>query len=234
MRLLLALAVVTLAAQPTPPTLERRTFKMPDGTMARYGLAVPGDYTASSPRPLVVALHPGGSSGMVFYGDRYMRSVFLPGLQGLDPIMIAPDAPAGAWTEPKAEQVVLSLVTAVAGEFAVDKSRMLLAGFSMGGGGAWYLSARHPTLFTAAIVMAGRTAEPIEALARIPTYVIHSRADEVVPFEQAEVRAAALEKLGRPIHFEALNGVGHFNMGGYMGALQRGGQWVREQWGRVR
>lgn len=93
-----------LVAQPAQPKLERRTFETPDGTIARYGLAVPAGYEASSPRPLVVALHPGGEAGMVFHGDRYMRSIFLPGLRELDPIMIAPDAPGGSWTEPKAEQ----------------------------------------------------------------------------------------------------------------------------------
>ena len=33
-----------------------------------------------------------------------MRTIFVPVLQELDPIMIAPDAPGGSWTEPKAEQ----------------------------------------------------------------------------------------------------------------------------------
>ena len=62
--------------------------------------------------------------------------------------------------------------------------------------------------------------------------MIHSRNDEVVPFGQAEERARALEKLGRPVRFDALSGVSHYEMGSYVDALARGGRWVGERWGR--
>ena len=48
----------------------------------RYGLSVPGDYNASRPRPLVLALHP---AGMARTGDGFMRSIFVPGLRELAP-----------------------------------------------------------------------------------------------------------------------------------------------------
>ena len=67
--------------------------------------------------------------------------------------------------------------------------------------------------------MAGRTDEPLERLAKIPTYVIHSRDDEVVPFAQAEQRAAELTAHGPGVKFDALQGVGHYAMRGYVGAL---------------
>ena len=226
---LLLLAFSTVPAQPASPTLEQRTLRAPDGSMVRYGLAVPGDYDASRPRPLVVALHPGGG-GTPFYGDGFMRNIFLPGLGELAPIMIAPDAPGGTWTDSRAEQAVMALMTAVFDEFAIDRRRILVVGFSLGGRGAWYLSARHPDRFTAAIVMAGRTEEPLADLARIPTYVIHGRDDQVVPFDQAEDRARALERMGRAVRFDPLAGVGHYQMGGYLLALRRGGRWVSERW----
>lgn len=229
---LLALVVTAFVAQSALPTFERRTFKAPDGSAVRYGLAVPGDYSASSPRPLVIALHPGGSGGTPYYGDQFMRTIFLPGLRELGAITIAPDCPTRAWTEPQAEQAVLSLIKVIRDEFAIDRRRIVVVGFSLGGSGAWFLSARHQDLFTAAIVMAGRTEEPLANLAKIPTYVIHSRNDQVVPFAQAEQRAAALERMGRPIRFDTLAGVGHYEMGGYLPALQNGGRWVREQWGK--
>lgn len=229
--LLPAFVAIAFVAQSASPTFERRTFKMPDGSTVRYGLAVPGDYRASSPRPLVIALHPGGG-GTPYYGDQYMRAIFVPGLQELGAITIAPDAPTRAWTDPQAEQAVIQLIGAVRDEFAIDRQRIVVVGFSLGGSGAWLLSARHAELFTAAIVMAGRTGEPVASLAKIPTYVIHSRNDEVVPFAQAEQRAASLSQMGRPIQFDALAGIGHNEMGGYLAALRNGGRWVREQWAR--
>ena len=197
----------------------------------RYGIAVPAGYTASQPRPLVLALHPGGG-GAPFYGDGFLRSIFLPGLRDLAPVMIAPDVPERTWTDPRSEQNVLALMAAVLDEFAIDRRRVLVVGFSLGGRGAWYLSARHPNRFTGAIVMAGRSEEPLDQLAVIPTYVIHSRDDEVVPFAQAEERARALERAGRAVRFDPLTGVGHYNMGGYVTALQGGGRWMVEQWER--
>ena len=92
-----------LGAQADSPTFAQRTFKAPDGSVVRYGLSVPGDYDRSRPRPLVLALHPGGG-GTPFYGAEYLRSVFLPGLRDLAPIMVAPDAPGGSWTDSRAEQ----------------------------------------------------------------------------------------------------------------------------------
>ncbi len=224
------LTLAALLAQPPAPRFEQRVFKAPDGQTMRYGLSVPGDYNAARPRPLVLALHPGGSGP--YYGDGFLRSTFLPGLKDMAPIMIAPDVPGRAWTEPGAEQAVMALVDALTSEFAIDQRRVLVVGFSMGGAGTWYLSARHADRFTAAIVMAGRTEEPLDTLAKIPTYVIHGRDDEVVTFGQAEARARALEKMGRPVTFDALPGVSHYAMGSYVSALARGGRWVSERWGR--
>lgn len=231
MRTLLVVLAVLSAQTPTS-RFEQRTFKTPDGSTVRYGLSVPSDYAAARARPLVVALHPGGSGP--YYGDGFLRSIFMPGLRDLSPVMVAPDVPGRSWTEPRAEEAVMSLVTAMTNEFAIDPRRIMVVGFSMGGAGTWYLSARHADRFTAAIVMAGRTEEPLANLARIPTYVIHGRADEVVPFPQAHERFQALEKMGRPIAFDALSGVSHYSMGSYIESLTRGGRWVSERWERAR
>ena len=192
---LVGFVALALVAQLASPTFERRTFTMPDGSTVRYGLAVPGDYRASSPRPLVVALHPGGG-GTPYYGDEYMRSIFVPGLRELGAITIAPDVPARTWTDPQSDQAVMALITAMLDEFAIDRHRIIVVGFSLGGSGAWFLSTHHADVFSAAIVMAGRTEEPLANLAKIPTYVIHSRDDQVVPFAQAEQRAAAPRRGG--------------------------------------
>jgi predicted peptidase len=222
-------ALVALLMQPPAARFQQRTFETPDGGTVLYGQSVPADYDAAKPRPLVLALHPGGerTSG---YGARMMRQMFLPGLRGLDPIMIAPDCPTRTWSDPDAEKAVMALIGKVLSEYSVDRRRILVVGFSMGGGGTWFMSSRHTDLFTAAIVMAGSTNEPVDNLAKIPTYVIHSRDDQVVPFGQAEQRATALEKMGRPVRFEALQGLSHFDMGSYIPSLTRAGSWVTERW----
>jgi predicted peptidase len=228
---LLLLALITELIQPRAPAsrFQQLIFRTPDGVTILYGLAIPRSYDPGRPRPLVVSLHPGGER-TPYYGDQFMRRIFLPGLSALDPIIVAPDCPTRAWADPAAEQAVMALIDNVTAEYAIDRGRILVTGFSLGGSGTWFMSSRQADRFTAAIVMAGRTEEPIERLAKIPTYVIHSRDDQVVPFSQAEQRATALEQMGRVVKFEALQGPGHYDLSGYVGALQRAAHWVAEQW----
>ena len=227
----LVLLAVLIAQIPTPPArVQNKTLEAEGLGTITYGISVPNDYRPEQPRPLILALHPGGQR-MAFYGSQFMRQIVLPALGDLHAIIVAPDCAARAWGDPKCDQAVMTLLRKVQEEFTIDKRRVLVTGFSMGGRGTWFMASHHPDLFTAAIPMAASTGdEPAERLAKMPTYVIHSRADEVVPFEPAEKNARELEKLGRTIRFEELQGVGHFSMGGYMDALRRAGRWVEERW----
>jgi predicted esterase len=74
--------------------------------------------------------------------------------------------------------------------------------------------------------------EPIERLGLIPTYVIHSRADEVSPFAPAERTAKQLITMGRSVRFEALDDFGHYEMFRYVDALRRAGRWMADRWGK--
>ena len=73
---------------------------------------------------------------------------------------------------------------------------------------------------------------PADTLAKQPTYVIHSRDDEVVPFLPAEKNARELERQGKTITFEAVDGLKHFEMVRYSEALRRAANWVRDRWGQ--
>src|SRR5712692_2458987 len=98
MKSLLVVALLAALLQPPASRFQQRTFRTPNGTTLLYGRAVPGDYDPSRPRPLVLALHPGGG-GTPYYGAQFMRELFFPGLRALDPIMVAPDSPTPAWSD---------------------------------------------------------------------------------------------------------------------------------------
>ena len=128
---------------------------------------------------------------------------------------------------------MIALLASVLDDYAVDRRRILVTGFSLGGRGTWFMASRHADLFTAAIPMAASTGDdPIDRLGTIPTYVIHSRDDVVVPFATAERIARQLEQMGRPVRFAALRDLGHFEMGGHVDALRRAGRWIAERWNR--
>ena len=210
--------------------ISNRTLAVAEVGTITYGISVPGNISDHRPRPLVVALHPGGER-IVNYGSLFMRQIVGPGLADLGAVMVAPDCPAPSWTDPAAERGVLALVEEVRREYAIDARRILVTGFSMGGRGTWFMAADHRDLFTGAIAMAAPTGDlPQDRLARIPTFVIHSRDDQVVPFGPAEQNARQLETLGRPIAFEALRGPGHYDMGAYVEPLQRAGRWMARRW----
>ena len=216
--------------QLTAPGDYRLSMPIPGAQPLQYALSLPRGYDGTERRPLILALHPGGPR-TPGYGAAFMYQVVLPGLYNLDPIVIAPDCPTQSWTDPASEQAVMQLVRRVMAEYAVDRRRVLVTGFSLGGRGTWFLSSRPQTPFTGAIVMAGSAGSiSTDALGRIPTFVIHSREDEVVPFEPAERIATSLIKLGRPVQFEALDGPGHYDMSQYVEPLERAGRWIVARW----
>ena len=228
--ILLASALFALLGQSTPPAVLQRTFVAPESGRILYGISVPAGYSAREPRPLILALHPGGER-TPYYGLSFMRGIVSPALKDLNAIIVAPDCPTRSWSDPAAEQAVMALLQNVMKEYAVDRRRILVTGFSLGGRGTWFMSSRHADLFTGAIPIAGSSGdEPLDRLGTIPTYVIHSRQDQVVPFEPDERTTRQLEKMGKPVRFEALDGLGHYEMGGYIDALTRGGTWIAERW----
>lgn len=229
-KILALLAAAGMMAQPSSPGMHTLAFQVPDFGPMRYAVTIPRGYNPREARPLVLALHPGGER-FAGYGGNFAQQIVAPGLTTLGAIIIAPDVPTRSWTDPIAERAVVALIRSVMSDYHIDRSRVLVAGFSLGGRGTWFLSSRHSDLFTAAIVMAGSPGdEPLDRLARIPTYVIHSRDDEVVPFEPTERAVAELTRLERAIAFEPLEGVTHFQMGGYVPSLRRAGEWVVGRW----
>ncbi len=206
------------------------SMPLPGGGELLYGLSVPDGYTPGQTRPLLLALHPGGERRR-YYGSAYARMVVAPAAATLGAIIVAPDCPTAAWSDAASDAAVMALVERILGEYAVDRRRIVVVGFSMGGRGTWFMASHHRDLFTAAVPMAAAVGnEPIETLATMPTYIIHSRRDQIVPFSPAERNAKELERLGRVVRFDALTEPTHFEMAAYVPALGRALAWVTAQW----
>jgi predicted peptidase len=166
-----------------------------------------------------------------FYGSVFARMVVAPALTELNAVIVAPDCPTRSWTDPGADRAVMALLDKVMREHKIDRKRVLVVGFSMGGRGTWFMASRHADLFTAAIPMAASIGdEKTDRLGLMPTYIIHSRMDQVVPFAPAEQNAQALEQLGRAVKFEALSDLTHYDMRSYVPSLRRAVKWIGERW----
>ena len=218
----------TLFQAPLEPGLHNTTFDVEGVGTLTYGIWIPRDYDPAEPRPLVLALHPGGSRGP-YYGTTFLQGIVGPALSDWGAIIVAPDAPARSWANDTSERGVMALLDDVMDRYAVDTERILVTGFSLGGRGTWYMAARHPDLFSAAIPMAARSDSDDAALVGdMPVFIIHARDDEVVPFEPAQQLAREMEEREQTVSFMALDGVGHFQMG--IEPLRAAGEWVGERW----
>ena len=212
------------------PAVEHLTFEIEGHGEMPYAVSVPAGYDPATPHPLILALHPGGKQSS-YYGSLHMRQMFEPALRALNAIVVAPDVPTRRWTSDVSDRGVMALLGRILETYNIDRARILVTGFSLGGRGTWFFAARHPDFFTGAIPIAGRPGdEPLDALGAMPVHIIHSRADDVVPFGPAEDAARQLEEAGGPVAFTALEGVGHYAMGGYVRSLRDAGEWMSEQW----
>lgn len=228
--LLIAVVFAALAQGGGRPSVEHLVFDIEGGGKMPYAVSVPPSYDGSVPSPLILALHPGGKQGS-YYGSLNMRQIFEPALRDWNAIVVAPDAPIRRWTDETADRAVMALLEQVINTYAIDRSRILVTGFSMGGRGTWFFATRHPTFFAGAIPIAAATGgDDLDALGDMPIHIIHSRADDVVPFGPAEDAARTLEASGHPVAFTPLEHVSHYSMDGYVGALSDAGDWMMEQW----
>ena len=211
-----------------PAPVVETTLQLSDGTLLRYGITAPATTDGGALRPLVLVLHPGDRGE--YYGSSFMQSIVEPALRSWGAVMVAPDVPDRSWATARSEGAVLTLIEHVRSRYSIDPARILVTGFSMGGGGTWYMAARHPDLFTGAIAMAGSPRQvDLDALT-MPVYVIHSPDDEVVPFAGAEEAYRALSARGHPVELRVLPGLSHYMMGAYVPALRLAGGWMVERW----
>jgi len=203
-----------------------------NGTRLTFGLTLPQGYTPGQPVPLILALHYGGSGE--YYGKAFALNLVEPALRDLSAIVISPDCPGSGWANPTSESLVMALVAHIMSRYAIDTRRVLVTGYSLGAIGSWYLAARQPQVFTAAIPISGSAMSGAEnLLGKIicPVYVIHSRNDEIFPVLAIETLVEKLRGWGIAIHLEIITGLSHYQTTGFVPYLRAAIPWIKQVWG---
>src|SRR5215831_11182706 len=232
----LSLLPIGLAAQVVgdppvlTPGLHSLTFARAGEPAIRYAISIPGNYSPSTPVPLILALHFGvrGGEGAGAGGD-VVQILVGPALAELGAIIVAPDSVGGNWSSPENEKAVNALLDMVLDHYSIDKKKVVVTGFSMGGAGSWHFAEKFPERFSAAIPVAGRPPAAASGW-RLPVLAIHSRDDQVVPFDPAEARIAELQKAGVNAKLVALTGITHYQTSRFRDALRQAVPWLREVW----
>jgi predicted peptidase len=229
-----ALLPIGAAAQGDPAAitlkLYARTLERPGEPAVSYVIAIPPNYSPATPVPLILALHFGvGGADATGAGGDVVQALVGPGLAELGAIIVAPDSVRGNWSSPENEKAVNALLDMVIDQYAIDKKRIAVTGYSMGGTGAWHFAEKFPDRFSAAIPIASRPpASPSKW--RLPVLAIHSDADQVAPFAPVAARIEELQKSGVNAKMIALGGITHYQVPRFRSALHQAIPWLQEVW----
>jgi predicted peptidase len=212
------------------PGLHELTLARAHEPAIRYAIYIPDGYSPSTPVPLILALHFGvrGADAAGAGGD-VVQILIGPALAELGAIIVAPDSVRGDWSSPENETAVNALLDTVMAQYSIDKKKVAVTGYSMGGTGSWHFAEKFPERFSAAIPIAGRP--PASASGwRLPVLAIHSRNDQVAPFGPTEERIAELQKAGVNAKLIPLTGITHYELPRFENPLRRAVPWLREVW----
>ncbi len=248
----LCLMLFTAYATPVGSEIQRRTLTLEDGSEVRYAVALPAGVDLDQPVPLILALHYSWQGELPqYFGVTFLIRLVVPAFEELGAIMVAPDAPERDWLSPRSQGAIWAILDQLRSEFKIDPRRVLITGFSLGGLGAWYMAAEHGDFFSAAIPIAtaptvvrgDSNGEPEhrrflregtvpwrESLRSIPFFVVHSRDDELIPYDKVERAVEDLTGKGAPIDFVAVDGVGHYDVMDYVEAVTLAVPWIRRIW----
>ena len=212
------------------PGLHERTLVRVGEPGVSYAISLPPSYSSSTPAPLILALHYGiGNRDSTGVGSDLVKGIIGPALEGLGAIIVAPDSVRGNWSTSENEKAVNALLDMVIAHYAIDRRRVAVTGYSMGGTGSWYLAEKFPERFSAVLPIASRP--PASAVGwRLPVLAIHSRDDQVVPFDPAAARIAEIQKAGVNARLIALTGIAHYEAGRFREPLRQAIPWLQEVW----
>ena len=196
------------------------------GEVMPYRVYVPTSYRAERTYPLVVLLHGNGLTENQFmdsYNGELQRLADARGYIVAAPLGYRVDGGYGynngsrsAEEDRKlqlSEKDVLNVLDLMRTFYRIDPARTYLAGHSMGGGGTWYMGARHAGLWAAlGSFAAAATPDTIPPIPRTPQFIVHGDADATVPVERSRSMVAALAKLGVEHQYVEVPGGTHGNV----------------------
>jgi predicted peptidase len=209
------------------PGVHDEVLAQKGGPPVHYAISIPPDYRRGTAVPLVLALHFGGDPHGA--GRAMLDILVSPALADLGAIIVAPDSLASGWSTAQNESAVNALLAGVEKAYDIDRKKVIVTGFSMGGAGTWYWAGKYPDRFSAAIPVSGR---PTSGTWRVPVFAVHSRDDRVVPIGPAEERIAELKKQGVNAQIVVVSGIAHFETYKFVSALRQAVPWIQQIWSK--
>jgi dipeptidyl aminopeptidase/acylaminoacyl peptidase len=212
----------------------RRAFASKvDATLQPYSVRIPGNYRATTRYPLLVYLHGSGEDDR----DQLTRTWFPD-----DFILVAPRARGTSnwYTADHAQDDIREAIDDACANYSVDRSRIVLMGFSMGGYGVYRTFLEDPKRYRALAVFSGIPRVPgggsgapdlleneslLAAFRSMPMFVFHGGKDRNCPIEQTRSLVSRLEQAGATVAFHLEEDKGHEAPGA--ATLSAFHEWIR-------
>jgi len=125
-------------------------------------------------------------------------------------IVVCPQCPAGSFW-PLENDALVALLGEIVEQYPVDRDRIYLTGYSMGGYGTWDLALKYPDMFAAISPVCGglMPGRNLESLKSLPIWTFHGDQDSVVPIRESQMVVDALQAMGSSVQFTIYPGVDH-------------------------
>ena len=177
-------------------------------TVIDYLLYLPLGYAEATKWPLVVYLHGAGERGQDL---NIVRQAGPPKhiQQGnhFGFILVSPQCPARSGWSP---EIIVPLIEHISNTFSVDRDRVYLTGYSMGGFGVWQVACCDPDRFAAIVPLCGGgDVDQAGKLANVPIWVFHGDNDRVVPLASSRSMVDSVKRHGGHVKFTVYSGCGH-------------------------
>lgn len=214
LELLLAIAIFALIVQlawpvimywwhlPSPGTVGRGEFQAPS-LAARYLVYLPQGDLGSRGWLLVIFLHGSGERGTDLSRLRSPKPLFL----NLPSIVAVPQClPENIWQPTD----IAAFVDYLASCYPVDRRRIYLVGYSMGGFGVVATAAAFPQKFAAIVPIAGGCGSAdVKKLTNVPLWAFHGAKDKAIPLEESKKLVQQIQQAGGQAKLTILPDAGH-------------------------
>ena len=194
-------------------SVEQRPQENSNGSLPYLFAPAAGD--VSKPAPLVLFLHGARDRGTdLNILLKWGLPRFVDASSALPYFFAAPQLPEGqTWVEREAD--VIALLDSLIASQAIDSSRIILSGFSLGTAGAWHIAASHPGRFAGLVAVSGRAPKTLEqaqlsALKEIPIQIFQGGKDEKLSVEDTQQIVDTLSAAGATVDFTILPDGDHF------------------------
>ena len=218
-------AALTAALELPCAILENRRFTEHTASTSRfeefhYYLYEPG-IPADAPLPLILFLHGSGGEKDIHDG-KTLPTMLESGWLSPNAIVLMPQCPDKNWDE--CHEDVMELLEAVVTEYGVDRSRISVTGFSLGGVGTFSMLVNYPDYFSAAVALAAKCfPEKCGVITSTPLRILHGEEDTGMDPSSVKEATEVINAAGGNCTLTMLPGEGHLIAQHY---LDEGGELI--------